>query len=736
MTQALRVLLVEDSVDDTELLIRQLRLGGYDPTWLQVQTAETMLAALADPWDIIIADYTIPGFGALPALTLTQTHAPNTPLIIVSGTVGEETAVTAIKAGAYDYIVKGRWLRFIPAVARAITEAQMRRERQHVEDELKANARNLTLLNEITQAASGMLDFNQMLQVLTERLGELLNADGCYISLWDEKQQKPIPAAAYGPLRSIYTQVEVKPNEPTLTAHVLKSGQIIAVEDTQTSPHLSPRLDSLFPSRAILALPLIVSEQKLGAALISFNQTHTFTPDEIKRGEQASGQIALAIAKAQLLDSERKQRQLAETLREITHTLTNSLEPAEVLEIILDQLARVVTYDSASLYQLADQEIHQLASRTIYEQTSNPILTIKQFPHIEEVLTTHKPVIINDTNESPHWHKLAAKAYTRCWLGVPLIAHNEIIGMLNITHSRAYFYNQQDAEIALAFANQAATAIENARLYERLRHYAQDLERQVAERTQALAEANEQLKELDRLKTKFVSDVSHELRTPITNLKLYLNLLDRGDPQKRDRYLAVINQQTDRLEMLIRDILDISRLEADVDRVVFLPVNFNELIDRAIALHRQRAELMGLDLNFWPGHLLPLISGDASKLQQVAENLIANAIQYTSSGKIDVFTYADTEQQMICLQVTDTGMGVSAKEIPLLFDRFYRGETTSQSNIPGTGLGLSIVKEIVTLHNGRIDIESELNKGTTFRVWLPLSHTSQEKNNDETTNMV
>jgi signal transduction histidine kinase/DNA-binding response OmpR family regulator len=719
----LRVLLVEDSVDDAELLLRELQRSGYDIHWQRVETADSMHSALQEAWDVIIADYAVPGFGALGALKVMQEQQLDIPFIIVSGRVGEETAVKAMKAGAHDYIMKGQWMRLLPAVEREIAEARGRRQRQLVSAKVEAQTRNLTLLNEITRAAAGVLDFDQMLQVLADRLGELLEADSCFISLWDKDKGIPIPIAAYGSLRDSYRQVSVRPGEPTITEAVLKLGQVMAIPDVLETPHLlSQRLAHKFPSRALLGLPLIAGDEKLGAALIAFNHPHNFTPEEIARGEQAAGQIAVAVAKAHFLDAEQKQRKLAETLREVTQVLTSSLEQAEVLDMLLDQLGRVMTFDSASVFRLVGDELHRRARRTVHDQTNNPILPIVKFPHIGEVFATRKPVIIEDTAVDPRWQKLPGQAFTRCWMGVPLIAHDEIIGLLNITRHQANFYNQHDAQVALAFANQAATAMENARLYERLHHYAQDLETQVAARTRELAEANEQLKELDRLKTKFVSDVSHELRTPVTNLKLYLNLLDRGDPQKQERYLSVINEQTERLEELIKSILDLSRLETNRDELLFQPVNLNELVGYAVASFKRRAELAGLIFQVDLASSLPLIYGNPSQLKQVIENLLTNAIHYTAAGEVLVSTYYDAEHGMVCLQVTDTGMGIDESELSLLFERFYRGERTSQSNIPGTGLGLSIVKEILALHNGRIEVQSELHQGSTFRVWLPISN--------------
>ena len=175
-------------------------------------------------------------------------------------------------------------------------------ERQQAEAEIRARGRYLTLLNDITRAAVATSDFQSMLQTLADRLSELLDADGCYITLWDEAQQRTRPAAAYGPLSEVYPALVPQPDELTMTASVMRAGHALAAEDALNSPYISPRIAAQFPARSLLGLPLIAHEQKLGAALIGFNQPHHFTPDEIARGEQAAAQIALAVAKAQLLE--------------------------------------------------------------------------------------------------------------------------------------------------------------------------------------------------------------------------------------------------------------------------------------------------------------------------------------------------------------------------------------------------------------------------------------------------
>ncbi|HLF26290.1 MAG TPA: PAS domain S-box protein [Anaerolineae bacterium] len=224
-------------------------------------------------------------------------------------------------------------------------------------------------------------------------------------------------------------------------------------------------------------------------------------------------------------------------------------------------------------------------------------------------------------------------------------------------------------------------------------------------------------KELERMRSKFVSDVSHELRTPVGNLKLYVDLLEHGKPNKRDHYMQVLKEQADRLVQLVEDILNLSRLELGAQKAQFVPVSLNPLAEQIILAYRASAELVGLRLIFTPGADLPAVQGESNQLAQVITNLIANAIHYTAHGQIEVSTHATAGQ--VCLEVRDTGNGIEPQDMPHLFERFYRGKHVGQSDKPGSGLGLAIVKEIVDLHGGRIEAESTVGQGSIFRVYLP-----------------
>jgi signal transduction histidine kinase len=308
----------------------------------------------------------------------------------------------------------------------------------------------------------------------------------------------------------------------------------------------------------------------------------------------------------------------------------------------------------------------------------------------------------------------------RSSIDAPLIVLGQQIGLLTVDATQWDAFHGEVVDVVREVADQLAVAIQNARLLEQTQRHAHELEQRVAERTRELAAANERLTELDRLKSKFVSDVSHELRTPIANLKLHVELLEHGRAEKHSHYLGVVKQQSRRLGQLVDDILNLSRLEMGRERAAFGPVDLNFVVEQIVAAHQPRAESSGLALSFDPLPSLQAVRGEVNQLAQVVTNLVINALNYTPAGEVRVSTFQAADEA--CLQVEDTGIGIDAEDLPNIFDRFYRGRGSQRSETPGTGLGLAIVKEIVDLHGGRIEVTSQVKQGTTFKVWLSLFH--------------
>ncbi|HBY92358.1 MAG TPA: hypothetical protein DEP84_00100, partial [Chloroflexi bacterium] len=338
----------------------------------------------------------------------------------------------------------------------------------------------LTRLNEITRAALSTQDFHTMLQTLADRLGKLIDADGCYITLWDEARQAVIPVAASGSLSQIYPTMPRQPRETTMTESVLQAGHVLVAEDVFNSPHLSPEIAAQFPARSLIGLPLISVHHKLGAALIAFNERHSFTPDELARCERAAGQVALAVAQAHLLEAEQRQRRLAETLRDIAITLNSTLDLAEILERLLEGLGQVIPFDSSAVMLLEEDDHYRvMAGRgfpnpEIVQQLRVPVAAD---PLFNEIKTAGRAVVLRDAQADPRFQSFGNTTYVRAWIGVPLLSRGEVIGHLTINNRLPGVYGEPEAEIAFTFASQAVTAIENARLYTEARTRAAELSR-------------------------------------------------------------------------------------------------------------------------------------------------------------------------------------------------------------------------------------------------------------------
>jgi signal transduction histidine kinase len=277
----------------------------------------------------------------------------------------------------------------------------------------------------------------------------------------------------------------------------------------------------------------------------------------------------------------------------------------------------------------------------------------------------------------------------------------------------------------------SARSLENA--LAELRVTNQELDERVIKRTQELAEvnshleeqttelseANDRLRDLDRLKSKFVSDVAHELRTPINNIAIYVEMMLYGRVERQPQYLKIIQDETTRLSALITSILDLSRMENGTTKITLGWIDVKDLCGQVVTANLLQAEAKGLNLLYKPGWGLPPIWVDRNQINQVMHNLIANAINYTPEGSIEVSTFQEPDSDFVSIEVKDTGMGIYPDDMTHIFERFYRGRQTSQSNLPGTGLGLAITKELVESLGGRISVSSQPEKGSTFTVQLP-----------------
>ncbi len=229
-------------------------------------------------------------------------------------------------------------------------------------------------------------------------------------------------------------------------------------------------------------------------------------------------------------------------------------------------------------------------------------------------------------------------------------------------------------------------------------------------------------REIDRMKSDFVSSVTHELRTPLTAIKAYITTILR-DPdmteQTKQQFLTIIDEESDLLKNLIEALLEVSRIESGTVKFSREPVDIAAVIEQVLSAVRHLADAKGIQLKVDIADNLGTLQGDVGKIQSMVMNLVGNAIKFTpENGRVTIL--ADCAGCELVINVSDTGSGIPKESLPKIFDRFYRVHRPGKQ-IKGTGLGLAIVKEIVNMHGGRITVESELDKGSTFTVFLPLN---------------
>jgi two-component system phosphate regulon sensor histidine kinase PhoR len=222
-----------------------------------------------------------------------------------------------------------------------------------------------------------------------------------------------------------------------------------------------------------------------------------------------------------------------------------------------------------------------------------------------------------------------------------------------------------------------------------------------------------------KMKKDFVTNVSHELRTPLTSIKGYVETAMESADEETGYYLKIISRNTDRLINIVHDLLQLSKLEQENNKLEVEEVNISQLIDNVLKGFEHRIKEKGLTISFEPDDQYTTVSGDYFKLEQVFINLVDNAVKYTETGTIRISVTGNG--MSVSISVSDTGIGIPPQDLSHIFERFYVIDKSRSRQMGGTGLGLSIVKHIVLLHDGQVDVKSEPGTGSTFTIILPLT---------------
>ncbi len=492
-----------------------------------------------------------------------------------------------------------------------------------------------------------------------------------------------------------------------------------------------------------IALPLTAGETTLGVLTINSTDPNAFNKKEIDLLLELASDLAYGIVtlrvRAKQAQTERKIRRRNRELALLNHiimTAASTLDTSKILQVTCRELARTfgLPQAAAGLLNEATNELDIVAE---YLEPGRPSVLGKTIaldgnPATQYVLTRKEPLVIPDaqTDERTKRHRsLWRERGLVTLLIVPITVREKAIGTIGLDAIERREFTADEITLAQSVATAVGQSLETARLHQALQRHVDDLEETVTQRTAELTAALEKARAADHLKSQFISDVNHELRTPLSNIKLYLGLLEQGRPENQPRYMEVLNRETDRLQRLIEELLDISRLDTEQVAANLKPTDVNRLVSLLAADRKELIADQQLTLNYDVRDDVPQALADSQLLFQVLTNLLANAINYTPAGgtiTLRTGTAVKDNQSWVTISVADNGPGIAESDLPYIFDRFYRGETARAGGVPGTGLGLSICQEIMKRHSGHILVDSDKGKGSAFTLYLKPAPETQE----------
>ncbi|MHC1784147.1 MAG: GAF domain-containing protein [Anaerolineaceae bacterium] len=340
---------------------------------------------------------------------------------------------------------------------------------------LNQHVDHLALLNAVTRTALEEADLQVILDKQASQLIKLVQADGACITLWDPIIKKSTAIVFQGTMVKLAKDLKSSAGESTLTSTVLDAQHSLIIRPEDKAKYLSLRFQQLKGLGIVLALPLTTNNQKIGAVLLSYANNRSILPEEITLAEQACGQIALAIAKSQLLDVANRRANEAENLRLATTKLASTLSIEIVLESILEHLKQVIQFDSASVFLLKNKSYEISAATGFKKSVIGQTAPIDDY-FLKKISGTKQPLILSDASKDPNFKRLGDSDKVRGWMCIPLIIADEIIGFLTIDSFTEFAFDEDSMNIAQAYANQASIAVQNARLYNEEQNRARELE--------------------------------------------------------------------------------------------------------------------------------------------------------------------------------------------------------------------------------------------------------------------
>jgi signal transduction histidine kinase len=593
-------------------------------------------------------------------------------------------------------------------------------------DEVQARTRELTESLEYQTATSDVLkvissskfELQPVLDTLIETATRLCAADTGALRRRDGDSYTLAATFGYKPEWRAEGERHSIPTRGSLFGRTAIERRIIHIPDVlQDAEWTRTDAQSLIGFRAVLGVPLLREGNLIGVLGLQRFEPGEFTPKQIELVQTFADQAVIAIENVRLFDEvQARTRELSQSveelraLGEVSQAVNSTLDVETVLATIVAKAVQLSGTEAGTIYTF-NEKIQRFELRSTYGMDEALIAAIRERhirmgdPVVGLAATKRAPVQIPDLyNEAAEHLEVIVRAGFRALLAVPLLAADRIVGALVVRRKTPGEFPKSTIDLLETFADQSVLAIQNARLF-----------REIAEKGRELEIASKH-------KSQFLANMSHELRTPLNAILGYTELiLDSiyGEPSGKMRtVLERLQANGKHLLGLINDVLDLSKIEAGQLVLSLDDYSLGDVVHGVVSAVEPLAAEKRLVFKAEVAPDLPIGHGDGRRLSQVLLNLVGNAIKFTDKGEVAI--KASATNGAFTVSVCDTGPGIAGADQAKIFEEFQQADSSITRKKGGTGLGLSIARRIIEMHGGRIWVESEPGKGSTFYFTLPV----------------
>jgi signal transduction histidine kinase len=608
--------------------------------------------------------------------------------------------------------------RLAAPLAIAIEKTQLLEESWERERELRG-------LFEITRTFSTLSDTSDISARLARAICNLAGGEMCLIATYDRRTNE-VRAASPGcnTPAGLVEEFRFRLERDAADAPLHQTGEAFLSNEPEKDARLNRNFVERWGVRCVLCVPLRIKRELIGFIYVA-NRQGGFTERELHLLEILAAQAAETIVNARLFMTIQAQAEREAVVNRLLLSLQRGGEPREKVRAVIERVGEVLELDRCVAVLFADDEHDDYYG----EWCAEGVEPVTDWPEVRErsplrhaLKTTRRPLAAADVREHPlaeGLEELIERMSLKSLLVVPVTHLGRVIGSISAHQTRARRgWSEDDTDLLVAVATHVGATLENARL--------------IAE-----------LREANRLKDEFLATLSHELRTPLTAINGWVEMLSErvapdGDKDFADG-VAAIGASATSLTQLISDLLDLSRVQRGVLRLRRDLLNVNQVVTSTARTVRQSARTRRLDLRLELADALPLTIADAQRVRQILWNLLSNAFKFTPAGGVvfvrtravgdgrgeDDSTVGEIKTtrggaRWVEIEVEDTGEGIPADFMPHIWDRFRQADGSATRRHGGLGIGLSLVKELAEAHGGEVEAESDLGRGSRFRVRLPV----------------